>query len=114
MEDLLTDLMVHYMTDPLNWNLYVGQDLHGLLSKKQSTWGQGEIHRPCKDFLRNAHSKFRPRRDVLLKCRFLIEYIQPSLHENVIPVLSNRYWSTEPCQTRYFNNYIFYSLRGTF
>ena len=49
MEDLLTDLMVHYMTDHLNWKLYVGQDLLGLLSKKQSTWGQGEIYQPCKD-----------------------------------------------------------------
>ena len=50
MEDLLTDLMVHYMTDHLNWKLYVGQDLLGLLSKKQSTWGQGEIYQPCKDY----------------------------------------------------------------
>ena len=30
---------------------YVGQDLLGLLSKKQSTWGQGEIYQPCKDYV---------------------------------------------------------------
>ena len=41
---------------------------------------------------------------------FLIENIQPSLHENLIPILSTRYWSTEPYQTRYFSDYIFYSL----
>ena len=48
---------------------------------------------------------------MLLKCGFLIEIIQPSLRENLIPILSTRHWTTEPYQTRYFNNYIFYSLR---
>ena len=55
MEDLLTHLMAHHMTDHLNWKLYVGQDLVDFLSKKQSTWGQGEIYEPCKDFVRNHY-----------------------------------------------------------
>ena len=50
MEDLLTDLIIHYVTDQLNWKLDVGQELLDLLSKKQSTWGQGEISQPCKDY----------------------------------------------------------------
>ena len=54
-EDLLTDLMVHYMTDHLNWKLYVGQELLGLLSKKQSIWGQGEIYQPCNDYAGNHY-----------------------------------------------------------
>ena len=53
-EDLLTHLMVHYMTDHLNWKLYVGQDMLGLLSKKQSTWRQGVIH----DVISNVMSSF--------------------------------------------------------
>ena len=71
----------------------------------------GNAQQVVDDFLRNVLSKFRPRSDVLLKFGFLIENIQPSLHENLIPILSTRYWSTEPYQTRYFNDYIFYSLR---
>ena len=63
------------------------------------------------DFLRKVRSKFRPRGDVILKCEFLIENIQPSLYENLIPIFNTRYWSTEPYQTRYFNDYIFYSLK---
>ena len=43
------------MTDHLNWKLYVGQDLLGLLSQKQSTWGQGEIYRPSKDYVENHY-----------------------------------------------------------
>ena len=42
------------------------------------------------DFLRNVRSKFKVQRDVLVKCGFLIENIQPSQHENMVPILSRR------------------------
>ena len=45
------------------------------------------------------------------KCGFLIETIQQSLQENLVPVANTRYWITEPFKTKYFNDYIFYSLR---
>ena len=28
-----------------------------------------------------------------------------------MPVVNTRYWTTEPFKTKYFNDYIFYSLR---
>ena len=40
------------------------------------------------DFLRNGHSKFKCCGDVLLKCGFLIENIQQSLYENLVPSLT--------------------------
>ena len=70
-EDLLTDLMVHYMTDHLNWKLYIGQDLLGLLSKKQRTWGQGEIDQSCKDY---ASNHCRPSSATNIFCRFFQLY----------------------------------------
>ena len=45
------------------------------------------------------------------KWGFLIETIQLSLQENLVPVANTRYWTTEPFKTKYFNDYIFYSLR---
>ena len=48
---------------------------------------------------------------MLLKCGFLIENIQQSLHENLRPIVNTRYWTTELIKTTYFNDYIFYSLR---
>ena len=77
------------------------------VNKHADYYDFGNEQQVVDDFLRNVRSKFRPRSDVLLKCGFRIENIQPSLHENWIPILSTRYWSTEPYQTRYFNDYIF-------
>ena len=81
------------------------------VNKHANYYDFGNAQQVADDLLRNVRSKFRPRSDVLLKCGFLIENIHLSLHENSIPILSTRYWSTEPYQTRYFNDYIFYSLR---
>ena len=63
------------------------------------------------DFLKNVHSWFQPKGDVLLKCGFMIENIQQSVNGNFTPVINTRYWSTEPCKTKCFNNYVFYGLR---
>ena len=63
------------------------------------------------DFLRNVRSRFKPKGQVVLKCRFLIENIQQSVQENLRPIVSTRYWTTEPLKTTYFNDYIFHSLK---
>ena len=81
------------------------------VNKHADYYDFGNTQQVVDDFLRKVRSKFRPGSDILLKCRFLIENVQPSLHENLIPILSTRYWLTEPYQTRYLNGYIFYSLR---
>ena len=63
------------------------------------------------DFLKNVRSRFQPKGDVLLKCDFMIENIQPSVNENFAPIINTRYWSTEPYKTKCFNDSVFYSLR---
>ena len=64
------------------------------------------------DSLRNVRSRFRPKGEVLLKCGFLIENIQQSIQANLRPIVNTRYWTTQPFKTTYFNDYIFYNLRG--
>ena len=63
------------------------------------------------DFLRNVCSRFKPKGKVLLKCGFLIENIQQSVQENLIPIINTRYWTTELFKATYFNDYIFHTLR---
>ena len=60
------------------------------------------------DFLKNVRSRFQPKGDVLLKCDFMIENIQPSVNENFAPIINTRYWSYK---TKCFNDSVFYSLR---
>ena len=62
------------------------------------------------DFLRKVRSRFQPKGEILIKCGFLIENIQPSVQENLRPIVNTRYWATEPYKTKYFNDYIFYGL----
>ena len=60
------------------------------------------------DFFKNVCSKFQITKEVILKCRFLIENIQQSMNENLRPILNTRYWSTEIYKMmKYFNDYIF-------
>ena len=64
------------------------------------------------DFFKNVCSKFQITKEVILKCRFLIENIQQSMNENLRPIFNTRYWSTEIYKMmKYFNDYIFYSLK---
>ena len=63
------------------------------------------------DFLHNVRSKFKPAGPVLIKCGFAIENIQQSVLENLIPILSTRYWSTDAYKATYFNDYVFCSLK---
>ena len=44
----------------------------------------------------NVKSKFRPNGEVMIKCGFCIENIQPAPTEYTVPILNIRYWSTEP------------------
>ena len=49
--------------------------------------------------------------DFITKCGFLLENIQPSLFENEELIVNLQYWSTDPFQTKSFNDYIYFSLR---
>ena len=57
------------------------------------------------DFLKNVKNRFVPNNDVIIKVGFTIENIQPT------PIIISRYWSTKPYKTKYFNDYIFFSLK---
>ena len=46
-----------------------------------------------------------------MKVGFTTENIQPSPEEIGAPIINSRYWSTEPYRTRYFNDYVFFSLK---
>ena len=46
-----------------------------------------------------------------LKCSFIIENTQNSIHPDLQPLLNTRYWTTETYKSIYFNDFIFYALR---
>ena len=81
------------------------------VNKYHDYYNFGDAEQVVDDFLRNVRSRFKPKDEALLKCGFLIENIQQSVQENLRPIVNTRYWTTEPFETMYFNNYIFYSLR---
>ena len=49
--------------------------------------------------------------DFIIKCGFSLENIQPFRFENEEPAVNSRYLSTDPFQTKSFNDYIYFSLR---
>ena len=64
------------------------------------------------DFLKNIRSKFDSQESYfLIKCGFSIENFQPGPVENDSPIINTQYSSIEPSRTKYFNDYIFFSLK---
>ena len=63
------------------------------------------------DFLGNVKNRFVANNGVIIKVGFTIENIQPSLEEIGTPIINSRYWLTEPYRTRYFSDYVFFSLK---
>ena len=49
--------------------------------------------------------------DVLLRVGFSIENIQEPLDNYSEPLVQTRYWSTEPLQTKSFNDYVLFKTR---
>ena len=67
-----------------------------------------------KNWLMNFCSTLRVTRSnvvFFIKCGFSLENIQPSPVENDQPIKNSRYWSTEPYQTKLFNDFIYLNLR---
>ena len=59
------------------------------------------------EFLLNVKNRVtRYNVDFFIKCHFSLENIQPSPVENDHPIKNFRYWSTEPYQTKSFNDFI--------
>ena len=49
--------------------------------------------------------------DVLLRAGFSIENVQQALDNYLEPLLQTRYWSTEPIQTKSFNDFVLFKTR---
>ena len=66
------------------------------------------------EFLFNVKSKVaRSEVDFFIRCGFSIQNIQPSPESFDQPLLSSRYWSTDPIQTKSFNDFVFVSVRDS-
>ena len=63
------------------------------------------------EFLKNVKARYKSNGNVVIKCGFTIENTQLAPTEYDIPLLTVRYWSTEPCKTIYFNDLVFFSLK---
>ena len=64
------------------------------------------------DFLNVVKSKI-PRYSVgvLIRAGFSIENIQQALDNYTEPLTQTRYWSTEPIQTKSFNDFVYFKTR---
>ena len=49
--------------------------------------------------------------DVLIRAGFSIENVQQALDNYLEPLVQTRYWSTEPLQTKSFNDFISFKIR---
>ena len=49
--------------------------------------------------------------DILIRAGFSIENIQQALDIYAEPLIQTRYWSTEPIQTRSFNDFVCFKTR---
>ena len=58
------------------------------------------------DFVNNFRSNFESSSQVIMEWGFLIENLQSALVESCEPIVNIRYWSTDPYQTTFFNDYV--------
>ena len=64
------------------------------------------------DFLLNVKNRVgRSDNDFFIKNDFSLENIQPFPFKNEQSIQNSRYWSTEPHQTKYFNNFVYFNHR---
>ena len=65
------------------------------------------------DFLFKVKNRIvRSDRDFIIRCGFSLQNIQPSPEGFDQPLKSSRYWSTDPIQTKSFNDYVLFTLRS--
>ena len=64
------------------------------------------------EFLLMVKSKiFCSNTDFYIRCGFSLENMQAPLTDDDVPLTNSRNWSTEPIQTKSFNNFVFFSSR---
>ena len=63
------------------------------------------------DFLNNVKAKFQTEGEqVIIKGSCVIENIQHSILDDILPITDTRYWSTEVYTVNYFNQFVYYNL----
>ena len=64
------------------------------------------------DFLSNVKRKIKRSNEYfLIRCGFSLENIQPVLDTYSEPLKNTRYWSTEPIETKSFNDFVYFNVR---
>ena len=54
---------------------------------------------------------FRSSNGFYIRCGFSLENMKAPLTDHDVLLTNSRYWSTEPVQTKSFNDFLFFSLR---
>ena len=64
------------------------------------------------DFLHNVKEKIKRRQEIfLIRCGFSLENIQPVLDNYSEPLKNTRYWTTDPIETKSFNDFVYFNVR---
>ena len=91
----------------------------GIIKKLEITFKEHSSHYDFFDsvdvvdsFLAEVKNYFpRYKNDVLIRAGFSIENVQQALNYYSEPLVQTRYWSTEPLQTKSFNDFISFKIR---
>ena len=66
------------------------------------------------EFLFNVKNKIqRSNVEVLIRSGFSLENIQLALDKYNEPLKNSRYWTTDPIQTKSFNDYVYFTIRDS-
>ena len=64
------------------------------------------------EFLFNVKNKIqRSNIEFLIRSGFSLENIQSALDDYNEPLKNSRYWTTDPIQTKSFNDYVYFTIR---
>ena len=64
------------------------------------------------EFLTNVKNLIKRRNQYfIIRCGFSIENFQPTLDNYNEPLKNTRYWSTEPIETKSFNDFVYFNVR---
>ena len=82
-------------------------------SKHKDNYNFFDSEKCVSDFLLNCRYNFKNTdQSKTFKCSFTIQNQQKFGIPNAPPSLDNRYWSTSPYESVYFNDFILFSLKG--
>ena len=66
------------------------------------------------EFLFNVKNKIqRSNADFLIRSGFSLENIRSAVDDFDEPLKNSRYWTTDPIQTKSFNDYVYFSIRDS-